>query len=148
MLSLLYVLINIYQKLEIGKNLSGTQSNILVRGPFQLYLGWISVATIANFAAFLISIGVVLTIGIQQIIALGLMLVVLYIAFKMRKERKDVIYPSVIAWALIGIGAKYVNDEREGVWIALPAFMIAGIIILLTILLSFKSLNKETQFVK
>ena len=145
MLCLLYVLIRIYQILEVGINQSGPQSSFLVRGPFQLYLGWISVATIANFAAFLIYIGLILTIGVQQIIAFGLMLVVLFIAFKLRKERNDWIFPSVIAWALIGIGVKYVNDERAGVWIALPAFIIAGIIILLTILLSLRRFQTDSK---
>ena len=68
-----------------------------------------------------------------------------FIAYKMRKDKFDWIFPLVIAWALIGIGAKYLNDDRQGVWIAFPAFIIAGIIVLFTIILPNKKLDLKTK---
>lgn len=133
MIGLLIVLILIYQKLQIGNHQVSPSVKWLVQMPFQLYLGWISVATVANFSAFLISSGIVLTNGLQQIISLCMMVVVLFIAFKMRRGRGDYIYPLVISWALIGIGMKYLNDAREDIWIGIPALILAAIIFVLNL---------------
>jgi hypothetical protein len=141
MISLLIVLIRIYQKLEIGSHQVSSSVKWLVQIPFQIYLGWISVATVANFSAFLISSGLVLTNGLQQIISLCMMAVVFFIAFKMRRERGDFVYPLVISWALIGIGMKYLNDAREDIWIGLAALIIAAIIFIMNVIVRKRNLS-------
>ena len=126
MLSLLFVLTRIYLKLEIGKlEKISWRRKLFVHAPFQFYLGWISVATVANVSAFLISAGVVMTNVLQQAISIILMVVVLYLANRMSRERRDAIYSIVIAWAFFGIGMKYLGDIRETVWIGTPAIILS-----------------------
>ena len=48
MVVLLIALIAIFLRLDIGKTRSTMQENWLINIPFSLYLGWITVATIAN----------------------------------------------------------------------------------------------------
>ncbi len=134
MLSLLYVLIRIYQKLEIGKHQHVSwKRKLFVHAPFQFYLGWISVATVANLSAFFISIGLVMTNTLQQTIAGILMIVVLYLANRMSRARRDAIYAIVISWALFGIGMKYLDDIRETVWIGAPAILLSIVALVLAV---------------
>jgi hypothetical protein len=99
-------LLAIYIRLKIGKTHVTLKEMICVHVPFSVYLGWISVATIANDTAFLISIqwdG----FGIDQltwtilIIALGTLLTLLMLAL-----RKDIMFSLVILWAYLGIWLK------------------------------------------
>ena len=53
MLALLVSLIAIYLRLEIGRTAVPAAERWLVRGTFSVYLGWITVATIANVTALL-----------------------------------------------------------------------------------------------
>ena len=53
MLMILVSLIVIVDQVEIGKKLGTWKEKLFVQTPFAVYLGWISVATIANVAIFL-----------------------------------------------------------------------------------------------
>src|SRR5690606_13413573 len=57
MLFLLISLLKIYLNLNIGKNKVTDSEKWLVHIPFSVYLGWITVATIANTTIFLVSLG-------------------------------------------------------------------------------------------
>jgi len=126
MILLLLDLIVIYLRLNIAREDVDRKVKILVWIPFSLYLGWISIATIANTTVFLVSINwngfgispVIWTI-IILIVALILTLVVLY-------TRKDTIYPLVTIWALIGIFASKIAQNYE---VALFAIIIALIVL-------------------
>jgi ABC-type xylose transport system permease subunit len=54
MLILLATLITIYLRLRIGRSDSPNTEKYLVHLPFSIYLGWITIATIANFTALLV----------------------------------------------------------------------------------------------
>jgi hypothetical protein len=106
MILLLVCLLAIYIRLKIGKTHVPLKEIICVHIPFSVYLGWISVATIANVTAFLISIqwdG----FGIDQltwtilIIAFGTLLTLLMLAL-----RKDIMFSLVVLWAYLGIWLK------------------------------------------
>ncbi len=56
MIIMLIYLIIIYKKLEIGKGVSSKREVFLVHINFSVYLGWISIATIANITTFLVDI--------------------------------------------------------------------------------------------
>jgi hypothetical protein len=96
MLCILSSIIFIYQKLEIGLRPVSTTEKWLVHVPFSIYLGWITVATIANVTTVLVSFGwngfniIVLIVGIL----IGLTVI---------EKRKDVAYGLVIIWAYYGI---------------------------------------------
>jgi hypothetical protein len=103
MLLLLFSLITIYRNLGIGiRNVSATEK-WLVHAPFSLYLGWISVATIANLTAFLVDIGFE-GLGIPQNFYAALVILVsgLLGLFFLNKNR-DIVYVGVLLWAYFGI---------------------------------------------
>jgi hypothetical protein len=56
MILLLACLIAIYLRLSIGKSDASNQEKYLVHLPFSIYLGWITVATIANAIALLVNL--------------------------------------------------------------------------------------------
>ena len=56
MFILLISLIIIYKKLEIGITSRSKMEKYLVHLPFSIYLGWISIAAIANISVFLVNI--------------------------------------------------------------------------------------------
>jgi hypothetical protein len=76
-----------------------------VQRPFSLYLGWISVATIANFSAVLSLVwdGRPLSPVAWTV---SLMLVAAALALVMLARHGDYVYAAVIVWALAGIWVK------------------------------------------
>lgn len=55
MLGLLFTLIAIYRRLDIGQSQVSTAERWLVHAPFSIYLAWISIATVANITALLVA---------------------------------------------------------------------------------------------
>ena len=107
MVVLLAALLFIYTRLEIGKRNVGALERWLVNIPFSVYLGWITVATIANTADVLdfVKWG---QFGISDEAWMVIILfVVTLIAWIMSFTRKDIAYLSVLLWALAGIGVKF-----------------------------------------
>jgi benzodiazapine receptor len=105
MLVLLFSLVMIYRRLEIGVRKVSSQEKWFVHVPFSVYLGWISVATIANFSAALFDAGFVLNfLGISaDIWAVIMMSVAGILGISFIILRHDYAYALVIVWALIGI---------------------------------------------
>jgi hypothetical protein len=106
MLVLLASLLTIYLRLDIGRADVPSGERWMVDAPFSLYLGWITVATIANITAVLYFLdwdgwGVapqtwtVIMIAAGAAIACGLTL-----------SRRDLVFPLVVVWALAGIAVK------------------------------------------
>jgi hypothetical protein len=106
---ILVCLLLIYTRLRIGLVNVSKKKLYMVNSTFSVYLGWITVAPIANVAALLVANGwdgynstaVYITIA-MIIVALVLTLVNTYI-------RGDVAYAAVIIWALGGIVQKQMN---------------------------------------
>ncbi len=103
MLGLLISLLAIYVRLDIGRRSVSAAENRAVHVPFSIYLGWISVATIANVSTVLYQWGWTggplapeVWTAIMVVIAgvLGIAMIVL---------RNEIAYPLVIVWALVGI---------------------------------------------
>jgi hypothetical protein len=106
MLTLLISLIVIYLRLGIGRSTVSTAERWMTHAPFSLYLGWISVATIANVTDVLYYLGWNgggLAPEVWAVIMLG---VVVALAALMAWARRDVIYLLVFVWALAGIAVK------------------------------------------
>jgi translocator protein len=103
MLTLLASLIVVYRRLAAGPGKPSPAARWLVQFPFSLYLGWITVATVANASAVLVDLGwdgrpltpVTWTV-ILIAVAAGLALVML-------RRHRDLTYAGVIVWALVGI---------------------------------------------
>ena len=133
MLILLISLIAIYIKLNVGQQQTPLKEKMFIHVPFSVYLGWITVATIANITAWLVIISwdgfgisdVTWTI-IVLCVATLLTLIILY-------KRKDIAYSLVIIWALLGIVIKRMQDQTE---IATTA-TIAIVVIIIAIIGTF-----------
>jgi uncharacterized membrane protein (UPF0136 family) len=84
--------------------------NLLIRAPFSIYFGWITVAAIANITVFLVSIGWN-GFGIADYIWTSVILVVgaLIGILRMTKD-KNIAYGLVLVWAYLGILLKHVSD--------------------------------------
>jgi hypothetical protein len=112
MLILLAALIAVYLRLGIGQTKVSVGETWAVRVPFSLYLGWITVATVANVSDVLDYLkwnqfGI--SAAAWMVIVLAAVLV---IAGLMNFLRRDVAYGVVILWALAGIAVKF---PQEGI---------------------------------
>lgn len=120
MLALLATLVAIYLRLDIGRAQPPRRERWLMDLPFSIYLGWITVATVANVTVVLYDLGWN-GFGVSDeawlVVTLGLALVV---AALMALTRRDVAYLLVLAWAFAGIGVKHaaVPTVAVAAWIA------------------------------
>jgi len=113
MLVLLASLIIIYWRLEIGLNPVPLNLKLAVHTPFSIYLGWITVATVANVTAFLVSINWD-GFGISEAIWTWIVLsVATIIAVIIILQRKDITYTLVPIWAFVGIFIKQIENVME-----------------------------------
>jgi benzodiazapine receptor len=106
MFALLASLILIYQRLDIGRAVVSLKEKLCVHLPFSVYLGWISIATIANVSVALTAVdwdgwGIPDATWAIVIIAVALVLTLTMLA-----TRKDVAFSLVVVWALFGILSK------------------------------------------
>ena len=111
MFVLLGSLIAIYLRLQIGLSNASLKERLLVNLPFSVYLGWITVATIANVAAALVAVnwdgwGISAVIWTIIMIALAMIVNLAVIA-----TRGEIAYSLVIIWALVGIIVKQIEDQ-------------------------------------
>jgi hypothetical protein len=103
MLVLLGSLLAIYVRLNIGRGKRTGAEKAFVHAPFSVYLGWISVATVANITTFLVNAGWG-RFGLSEVFWTVLVLVVVaVITILMLALRSDVGYGLVILWAFAGI---------------------------------------------
>ena len=112
MFLLLATLILIYIRLGIGKSTFPLRERLAIHVPFSVYLGWITIASIADVSATLVSIkwngfGIALNIWASLIIIIALLIALLVII-----TRKDIAYSLVIVWALIGIAVKQSENQN------------------------------------
>ena len=116
MILLLFTLLASYVRLNIGKEHVPLAEKLCVHVPFSVYLGWITVATIANVTAFLVSVnwdGFGISLVTWTMIVLG---VATLITLLMLILRKDIAYSLVVVWAALGIYLKrttapYTNND-------------------------------------
>lgn len=137
MFLLLASLILIYLRLGIGKSETTTLEKLAVHMPFSVYLGWITIASIANVAVTLVSInwdgfGVSADTWAALVILIALLITLLVVV-----TRKDVAYALVIIWALIGIAVNQSSNQTVLVLTEISSVIVAMALaatILLTLL--------------
>jgi len=117
MLVLLVTLIAIYLRLDIGRTVVGAAERWCVHLPFSIYLGWITVATIANTSDVLSyykwnGFGVSPLAWTLLLLAVGVVLAGIS-AF----TRRDMAYLLVLVWAFAGISVRFLD---------LPVLNVAG----------------------
>lgn len=115
MLALLSSLIYLYS-LVSKQNITDFAGKVALKIPVSVYLGWISVATIANITVFLVSInwdgfGISENIWSIVMISVGTLLAVFMLI-----NNKDIAYSLVVIWAYCGIiikrsGADVIHND-------------------------------------
>jgi hypothetical protein len=147
MMLLLAILLSIYLRLYIGIEKVSLKEKIFIHVPISVYLGWITVATIANVTAVLVTVGWD-GFGIsEQIWTMLVIIVAAIITILIILKRKDYAYSGVIIWALIGIYLKRIADDPVyGVQnqIAYTA-MLAIIMVLIIAIISIIRYSRKTM---
>jgi hypothetical protein len=140
MITLLLSLIGIYVRLRRTKEAVGAAERWLVRVPFSIYLGWISVATIANISQVLYYIGWS-GWGVSEVAWAIVMLVVgVVLAGVMAFNERDPAYVLVFVWAYAGIGIAQADEA----YVAMTAWGGTAMLALLAMLAFAMSLRRST----
>lgn len=136
-IALLATLIVIYTKIK------AVSHSFLSLAPFSIYLGWLSVATIANISYVLVDIkweG----FGLSDITWTIMMLFVATIlAIVFRVKYNDWLYPLVFVWAFIGIGVQNGSNESA---VSYTAYALAAILFIFNFVIGSwnRTSRKET----
>ncbi|MDP4552234.1 TspO/MBR family protein [Alkalihalobacillus macyae] len=131
MLLLLITLIRLYVSVKAAG------ASFLDLLPFSVYLGWISVATIANISYYLTYVnwdGFGISDSIWTVL---LLLVATILALVFLKNENDWVYPLVFVWAFVGIGIK--NQNADVPLVVYSSFTLAAFIFIITLVYTFKS---------
>jgi hypothetical protein len=128
MVTLLVLLILIFLKLQTGKPDAPALEKWILDIPFEIYLGWVCVATIANVTDVLAyyhwnGFGIdPITWGTIMLTAGVLLAVIINIT------HKNLVIPTVFIWAYIGIGVKFVELRQYSMSAWVMALLIAFMI--------------------
>jgi hypothetical protein len=142
MLALLISLLAIYLRLGIGITKTTPKDRWFLEVPFSTYLGWISVATIANVSVVLLDLnwdGFGLTETVWTIIMLVIGTV---LGLLMTYLRSEVFYTLVLIWAFIGITQNGSGDQL----VTIMAW--AGAIILTVFLVVARTIIRRKQLIE
>lgn len=127
MLGLLGTLIAIHLRLWAHRDALHGTTYWTVRAPWSVYLGWITVATIANIAQAGAALGFT-GFGIDPVLIGAAVLVVgLAIAATFVIRFRDVAYGLVITWAYVGVAVKEQDTALVAVTAALGALVMAAL---------------------
>ncbi len=126
MLVLLVSLIVIYQRLNPWRAAASTGERWTTHIPFSIYLGWITVATVANVATVLLDIG--WDGGFLPPLAWSLIMIAVatLIGLFFAMIKRDVAYVVVLVWAFAGIAVKQ-NATPSVVYGAVTAAIVLAV---------------------
>lgn len=120
MLTLLSLLIASYLKLNVGRTSISNLEKWSIDVPFSIYLGWISVATVANITDYLYFINWT-GFGIApQTWAVIMIAVASLLGLLMTFTRRDSGYAFVLVWSFAGIAQKQADTAlvANSAWVA------------------------------
>jgi hypothetical protein len=103
MLLFLITLIQLFLKSNLMAAALTTTQKFILQTPFIVYLGWISVATIANITALLVSYKWIALSIAPVYWSAAMILIAILLAMLMLKKFKAIPFALVVAWALWGI---------------------------------------------
>jgi hypothetical protein len=141
MVALLLSLIAIYLRLEIGRAHVSAAEKWLAHVPFSIYLGWVTVATIANVTSVL-DYANWDGWGISPEAWTVIMLVAgTAIAAAVGFTRRDSAYMLVIVWAFVGIAVKHAGTPV----VATAAWVTAAVVAAAIIAVSARSVRSARR---
>jgi hypothetical protein len=129
MLLLLGLLIASYLVLDVNRTRVTRTEYWSVDVMFSVYLGWITVATVANITDWLYFVGWD-GFGIPaQVWAVIMLVVASLLGLAMAVTRRDASYIAVLVWAFIGIAVK----QASAPMVSVSAWIAAGLMLMLAI---------------
>lgn len=133
MFILFFSLLMVYLRLGVGHRIVTRGERYLVHLPFSVYLGWITVATIANAAALLIKYNWN-GFGLSDEFWASLMIAVAaLLAITLLVKRKDYFFSLVMMWAFTGILVRRLSADEISLAVILTAgtgiFLVLGVFI-------------------
>jgi len=149
MIVLLASLLTMYLRLKIGKREVSVKEKWLVHIPISLYLGWITIATVANATAFIVDLEMnkLLFAGywlseeywtnLMLIIATIITILMLYI-------RKDIAYSLIVLWAFAGIILKRIQTPPVVLEIVTTAAIGIGLIAIMIGYTTYKLIKTKS----
>ena len=129
MLTLLGLLIASYLRLDVNRVSVSRAERWSVDIPFSVYLGWITVATVANITDWLYLVewsGFGISAPVWAII---MIVVAAVVGLLITLTRKDAAYVFVLVWSFIGIAVK----QADAANVAVTAWIGAGVMLILAI---------------
>ncbi len=132
--------INLYLKRKEGMG-----DYWFVKAPFGLYFGWVTAATLVNFAILLVYWRVELSEVAWVITSVVLILVAAAFGVLFRIRLNNYLYPLAIAWAVAAIGVK--QSGNTAVVVASAIALIACLIAVLSFVLGMPSTDNPRESV-
>jgi len=136
MLVFLFTLIRLFLGINAFKNQMNLFYRFWIYHPFLVYLGWISVATIANTTALFVGIGWQGEPLAAQTWSVVLILVAILLGTFMVGIKKEPAFGFVLAWAFFGI---YSSQMKEAAAVGYTAAVGVCLLLALTITILAKS---------
>jgi translocator protein len=143
MLALLVLLILTYLRLGTGTTQVSRGETWALRVPISIYLGWISVATIANTIITLYSLGWKAE-PIAPYMTILLLFVGAVVGVIIALRHQDIAFLLVLVWAYIGVGVP--NNIADTVIVSITAYFLAAVLFILAVVIAVRP--KETKPVK
>jgi len=148
-LLIIALLVSLVKAVELLRNKDMSEKEqFLVRLPFSVYFGWLTVATIANISTWLVSVnwdGILIRPGVWTV---GLLLVGAVIGLVGALRNNDWAYLGVFVWAYAGILLKHLSPGGyNGMYptIILTLVVLLPVFISTIMLLSRNTLQKRLQ---
>ena len=127
MLVLLASLLVIYLRLDASRTQVSTIERWCVNIPFSVYLGWITVATVANATDVLYNLGWN-GFGVDpETWAVIMLIIAAGLGVAMAVTRRDIAYLLVLVWAFAGIGVKQASEPL----VATTAWIVTALMIVM-----------------
>ena len=95
--------------------------------PFSMLLGWISLAAVINFTIAIRALGWQTADGASVILTLGLLVAVVGLGLLMSRVFRDLVFPLVVAWALVWVWVARLREVPELGWAALIGATVVAI---------------------
>jgi len=134
MFAILGSLIVMYLRLGIGVRPAGAGERWLVRAAVSVYLGWITVATIANVTTVAVDLGAPPFGTVPAVLTVVVLAVAVAITGAMLWRRRDVAYALVVVWAFLGIYLKRSGGTEDGSTLVATAALVGLVALVLGVL--------------
>ena len=126
MLGLLATLILCYERLRVGRERSAGLERWTIDLPFSVYLGWITVATVANTSILLLWLGVDGG-GAAPLWAAFALVAATLVGLLVLRNRRDAAYALVLVWAFVGVAAQQWGLSPSTGIVALAAALVLAL---------------------